>query len=360
MKGRSRPWWILAMIGVAIAIALWRPWASDAKRDASRGASSADSDRTSELAKSASAIALSSATSPSAAPSSMAAPAATTEFAKMAWGSGPRDIGRKRQQEGNAEGPMSLAVDSHGDALVLDQANGRLVRLGPGGTPLGTIKIGEGAQDVAVGKDGTIAVLDRLVDKNVTLYGADGRSLGTLDVVGNGIAEGGGVTGVFVDGNSVYVEREHGQLVRIGDTRGNTTGGHDEIPGRPTRDGSSYISAFLETGRAFVSATTRATMQHRYTRAIALTTAARGILLLDTDRFSTLYIATLGNGADGSDVEQLTCLALEDGHVLGSVPVTVNTLPEETFREFAVLEDGGVLHTEMSDEGVRYVRYDCR
>lgn len=187
---------------------------------------------------------------------------------------------------------MSLAVDPHGDALVIDQVNNRLVRIGPGGAPNGTIKIGDGAQDVAVGTDFTIAVLDRLVDKNVTLYGADGRALGTLDFVGSGIAEGGAITGIFVDGNSP--------------------------------------------------------------------TAAHGILLLDTDRFSTLYVATLGSAADGSDVEQLTCVALEDGRVIRSVPVTANTLPEETFREFAVLEDGGVLHTKMSDEGVRYVRYDCR
>ena len=351
---------MVAAIALAIALAIWRPWASTAKRDAPRGASSAESARTGDIASGVTASGAASNVAPSSIASAPPSAVAHVDFAKLRWGSGPRDIGRKQPQEGNPEGPMSLAVDPHGDALVLDQVNNRLVRIGPGGSPLGTIKIGDGAQDVAVGKDFTIAVLDRLVDKNVTLYGADGRSLGTLDFMGNGIAEGGAVTGVFVDGTSVYVEREHGHLVRIGDTRGNAGGDHDELPGRPTRDGSSYVSAFLETGRAYVSATTRATMQHRYTRAIPLTTAARGILLLDTDRFSTVYVATLGSATDGSDVERLTCMALEDGHVIGSVAVTVNTLPEETFREFAVLEDGGVLHTEMSDEGVRYVRYDCR
>ena len=101
-------------------------------------------------------------------------------------------------------------------------------------------------------------------------------------------------------------------------------------------------------------------MQHRYTRALSLAGPMRGILLVDTDRFNTVYIATLGASLDGTESEWLTCAALEDGHVIGAVPIPVNTMPEETFREFAVLDDGGVLHAELSEEGVRYVRYDCR
>lgn len=278
----------------------------------------------------------------------------------MRWGGGPRELGHKRPQEGNPEGPMSLAVDAQGNALVLDQVNGRIVRLGEGGSPRGTIPVGDGAQDVAVARDGTVLVLDRLVDRNVTLFGADGRALGTLPVVGGGISEGGQVTGVFADGTSVYVEREHGQLVRIGDTRGVGGGDRSELPGRPSRDGSSFVSAFLDAGRVFLNATTRATMNLRYTRALSVASVARGILLVDTDRFSTVYVATLGTAGDGTDTLWLTCAALEDGHVLGAVQVTPNTIPEETFREFAVLDDGGVLHAEMTEAGVSYVRYDCR
>jgi hypothetical protein len=293
-------------------------------------------------------------------PSARVPASARREIASMRWGAGPRELGRKRAQEGNAEGPMSLAIDAQGNTLVLDQVNGRVVRVGEGGVPRGTISVGEGAQDVAVARDGTVLVLDRLVDRNVTLYGPDGRAVGSLPVLGGGIAEGGQVTGVFADGTSVYVEREHGQLVRIGDTQGGAGADRSELPGRPSRDGASFVSAFLEAGRVFVSATTRSTMQLRYTRALSSAIVARGILLLDSDRFSTLYVATLGSTIDGIDVESITCVALEDGHVLGSVEVPPNAMPEETFREFAVLDQGGVLHAEMTESGMSYVRYDCR
>lgn len=255
---------------------------------------------------------------------------------------------------------MSFAIDPSGGAVIVDQVNGRLVRLGPDGAPRGTVPVGDGAQDVAVGKDGSMAVLDRLVDHAVTVYSPDGKPIGTLPVVGKGIGEAGQVTGVFVDGTTVYVEREHGQLVRIGDTNGDSGGERTEIPGRPSRDGSSFVSAFLEAGRVYLSATTRSTMQHRYTTAFSVAAPARGILLLDTDRAGTVYVATVGALPDGSDFESLTCAALSDGHVLGTVPVTPNTMPEETFREFAVEDGGGVLHEELGEQGVTYVRYDCR
>lgn len=345
---------LLAMATIAgvLALAWWRPWRAPVP---AKGAATA----TATMVGSTIATPATTATSRAIPTASATASAHPAPFATMRWGSGPRDLGRKRPQEGNPEAPMSFAMAPGGDALVLDQVNGRLVRFGPDGAPRGTIKVGDGAQDVAVGRDGAVAVLDRLVDKSIALYGADGRSLGSLQLVGKGITEGGQVTGVFVDGTTVYAEREHGQLVRIGDTKGDATGAGEEIPGRPTRDGSSYVSAFLEGGRAFVSATARATMQHRYTRALALPGAARGILLLDSDRFSTVYVAVLGSAAD-VEHEWLACVALEDGRVLGVVPVTPNTLPEETFREFAVLDDGGVLHAEMSEDGITYARYDCR
>jgi hypothetical protein len=352
---RTRLILLLAVI-VGIAIVVWtRPWAN-AKHDASRPLATANTNANATANATATANA---SAPPSAPPTAMATAPAKRDFVTMKWGSGPNEIGRKRPQEGNPEGPMSLAIDPRGNTLVLDQVNGRIVRLGPDGASAGVLKVGDGAQDVAVGRDGTVAVLDRLVDKNVTLYGADGRPIGSLSLEGKGITEAGQITGVFVDGDSVFVEREHGQLVRLGDTRG-ANGERDEIPGRPTRDGSAFISAFVDSGRVLLSATSRATMQHKYTRALAMAGTMRGILLLDSDRYSTVYVASIGTASDGTESEWLACVALEDGHVLGVVAVPPNVLPEETFREFAVEDDGGVLHAELGDDGVRYVRYDCR
>ena len=37
----------------------------------------------------------------------------------------------------------------------------------------------------------------------------------------------------------------------------------------------------------------------------------------------------------------------------------VNTMPEETFRDLTVLDDGGVLYAIRSNDGVSYRRFDC-
>ena len=64
-------------------------------------------------------------------------------------------------------------------------------------------------------------LLDRLGDKNVTLTDANGKRIGTLPL---GSGDPGNITGVFVDGNTVYVEEGHGGLTGIGTTDGQPIG----------------------------------------------------------------------------------------------------------------------------------------
>jgi hypothetical protein len=285
------------------------------------------------------------------------------------WGSGPGQLGHERPAEGNPEAPMSLTVDASGNIVVLDQVNGRLVRFGPDGRPLGTVPVPvRAAQDVAVARDGTLAVLDRLGDRRVSLVGPDGRVRADLPIEGANVPEGGGVTAVVVDGDDVYVEREHGPLVRIGDTSGREDRERSEIPGRPSRDGLSYVSAGLvdaATGRFFVNSVERPSLQHRFTREIRLESVLAGIVMLDTDRAGTIYVAVLTHPA-GATTEplpmtvRLLCLDPLQGRPLGQAALPANTSPEETFREMVVLDDGGVLYAVRTDEGVSLERFDCR
>jgi len=285
------------------------------------------------------------------------------------WGSGPDQLGRDRPREANPEAPMSLAADSRGQLLVLDQVNRRLVRYGRDGRPLGNVPLSvRAAQDIAVAGDGTIAVLDRLGDRTIALVGPDGQPRGTLALVGRGITEGGGVTGVFVDRDTVYVEREHGPLVRVGRTDGTADPERDEIPGRPTRDGLSYISATLvdaDTGRFAINSVDRATQQHRFTRAFEMGLSVRGILLLDTDRAGTIYVALLTHPrGDPSErptfTIRLLCVDPLQGRPLGQSSLPVSVGAEETFRDFTVLDDGGVLYAFRNEQGVTIQQADCR
>lgn len=282
---------------------------------------------------------------------------------KAAWGSGDGQLGRERREEGNAEGPMSLAVARNGDVLVLDQTNGRIARFDKDGKWKGSTPTPvQGPQELTQTPDGKTLVLDRVVDGQIAILDENGNPTAQLPVVGKSVAEGGAVTGMFVDGDSVYVEQEHGSLVRVGDTKGTVDSEQPEIPGRPTRDGKSYISAGIieaATGRMYVNAIDKVAMAQRFTREYRLTPTLHQILLLDTDASGIIYLAT--NSDDGTN-EQVTLLCLDplDGRPIGTNVLPPNTLPEESFRDFAVLDQGGVVYSYRTEQGVELRRYDCR
>lgn len=280
------------------------------------------------------------------------------------WGSQLGQLGRERPSEGNPEAPMSFAVDAKGRVLVVDQVNSRVVRYGPDGKPEAALPVElRTAQDIALADDGTMAVMDRYTEKSVELFDESGKPIGDLPLVGEGVEQPGDLTGVFVDGKDVYVERQHGPLVRIGDTAGNAAQPRSEIPGRPSRDGLSFLNAGIieaPAGRAYVSSTERATMQHRFTRELRLDGHLLTIVLLDTDRSGVIYFAVQmrPQGSD-DEVVMLTCLEPLKGQPIGTAAMPGNTMPELTFRDLAVLDGGGVIYAHHTETGVTYQRYDC-
>ncbi len=285
----------------------------------------------------------------------------------LGWGGGDHDVGRLRPEEGNPEAPMSLVLDPKGNVLVLDQVNARMLRLGKDGKTLGIIPVPlRAAQDVAIAPDGTMAVLDRLGDKGIAILGPDGKLIGTLPLEGKGIDEAGGLTGVFVDGKSVYVEREHGTLVRVGDTSGVVDESRPELPGRPSRDGRLLLSAGItdgSAGRLFISAIERATEEHVFTRELRMGMPIVSIMLLDSDAAGVVYLATLAEIPSGDEPVPavfLTCLSSGDGQPGHTVQLPVNASADETFREMTVAPAGGVVYAHRTESGMTLSRYDCR
>ena len=348
----------LVVLAIGIGLVAWRWGGKDASAPTSATAT-ASAEPTAAASAGPTA-----ATSASAVVIGSARPAEAARSFELGWGTGERELGRKRPQEGNPEAPMSLAVDVKGNTLVLDQVNGRIMRYGSDGRTLDEMKLPVlGAQDVAVASDGKLAVLDRLADKTVAIMGPDGKLVGRLPLEGKGIPETGAVTGVFVDGKKVYVEVEHGTLVSLGDTSGNADADRTELPGRPSRDGKYLWSAGIidkGRGRMWLASMDRASLEHRFTRQLDLGMPMMAIVLLDTDRQGTVYLGTVIEPAQGTEAVLLTCVSPTDGHALGSVQMPINTLPEETFRDLAVLDEGGVVYQLRTDKGVTLARYDCR
>jgi hypothetical protein len=246
-------------------------------------------------------------------------------------------------------------VHAGDDLLVLDQVNERVVRYDASGRVKASFPATGTTQDITVAKDGTVVLLDRLVDKTVRLVDPSGRALGALPLPADRVGDTGLVTGVFVDGSDIYVEKSHGVLVRIGTTAGSAAG-EGELTGRPSKDGSLLLTVALvaREGRLNVSAFDRRLGTLRFARTIPFQRPTREVALVDTDDRGTIYV-----GVTSEALVAVACLDNTDGHVLGRVVLPSSVAPEESFRDFSVAGDGTILAAVRSEEGIAYRTARC-
>jgi hypothetical protein len=282
-----------------------------------------------------------------------------------AWGSQPGQFGRRHDPESNPEAPMALAAGG-GELLILDQVNRRIERY-RGGERLGTVALGgDTLQDVTAGTQGRVVVLDRLVERNVAVYGADGRLENEIPIDAKLVGQGGALTGVFADRDGIYVERDHGVIIRIGDAAGNRDRGPEELPGRPTRDGQMYITAAIAdraTGQVLVSAVHRLTQKPAFSVTAQLGAPILHLLLLDSDPQGRVYIAA----ATGNESPEPPYSILDEAIIalqLGSFGVTRGRLvlppisaAEESFRPLSVDDEGSILLMRARPEGLLVTRH---
>jgi hypothetical protein len=279
----------------------------------------------------------------------------------LTWGSGPGELGHLLPSEGNPEGPMSLALVGK-DTWVLDQVNERAVLLGADGRALRSVPVSRTAQDLVVAADGTTAVLDRHGAGNVHIVSADGHSV-ELPVVGKGLEQAGAATGLFLDGKNVYVEREHGGLLRIGDVSG-APGDREQLSGRPSKDGQTLASAWkaAQGNTAFLySAFDRSTRSLRFTRRFVTPFYLSEISLLDTDLAGTLYVGVRGLTPQGAMLDDIRvfCFESKKGDLTGTASYPASQVPEESFKDAAVSDAGMIRYQVRSETGVRIAETRC-
>jgi hypothetical protein len=282
------------------------------------------------------------------------------------WGSQPGEFGRRADPESNPEGPMAVVAGRNGEIDVVDQINRRVQRF-KDGKPIGSISMGgDTVQDAIAGKDGRMLLLDRLADQNVQVYGPDGKLQNELPIVGKGIPEGGGVTGVFSDDDGIYVEREHGTVVRIADATGVADPNRPEMVGRPSRDGRQLLQAQLTnraTGDITVIAFDRASNQAAWSQSVSLGAMVMHIITLDSDRSGNVYLAVdVGEESPQPPYtinnERVVIMRFGAGGTpRGSITIPPFGSADETFRPITVDDDGSVLVMTSGPKGISVTRY---
>lgn len=279
------------------------------------------------------------------------------------WGDGPGHFGRRAANEGSPEAPTSLAIDGRGDVAVLDQVNRRVQRFRDGRF-VGSLPLpNEAAQDVAALPDGRTAVLDRLGEGTVTLFDAAGRPARTVPLVGGPIAEGGAVTGLFATADGLYAEREHRELVRLTDARGEPDPARATLWGRPTRDGLSMLRAAIADrarGTVTVSAASRATGAMDWSRTVALGGVVLHLTLLDGDRHGRAYLgAVVARERGGALVDPRGVVVRFDraGAPDGTLELPAPPEADELFRPLAIDDEGRVFALSPGPDGLSLVEY---
>lgn len=362
----SKPRWpllVVALALVAVALFFWRrPERDHGSRASSSGAAASSTARSSSQAP---APGVEAAEVPSfelAAPD--AAPPVSGLRTEIPWG--PNGLGRGQSEDGYPGGPNSFATAPDGTTWVLDQFNKRMVRLGPDGKILETrpTKL-ESPADIALGKDGSMAVIDRTRQNQVELFDAQGRSKGTLPLPNAVPGQPSELTRVFVEKDKVYAQRgEGGPLFALGGTDGRPETGK-EINGQYSRDGKLLISAGVtnfDQGRVWIGGADPATQAHVFTREADLGNELEQILLLDSDLSGMIYLVV--KATFDSDGAASTLVLCADGNARGRITrmfsLPYPNDPLDTFRKFDVDPNGGLLAAEYTDTGVAYRLHSCR
>jgi hypothetical protein len=295
--------------------------------------------------------------------------AASTDpvFIHARWGTGPGELGRRREQEGNAEAPLALTVDGRGTVSVLDQVNGRIARWSAQGEPLAPWPLTQQTpRELAAGPGGALALLDPTRDFSVAVLGPDGKPLGEAPIRGPGFEDPALATGLHFDETGIYVEKGHALFTRVADAQGRPVAERAVLDGRPGRAGGVLLSSAIieaRAGTAWVRAVERSTGLLRWQRRYTLPAPILRLVLLDSDgegriAFGLHLAREVEPGRFTDESLQVLCLSPE-GVVRDVLALPPPEGPEEALRELSYSEDGTLLYLHRTADEARLLRLRC-
>ncbi len=282
--------------------------------------------------------------------------------ARAPWGSGPGAVGRVVPTSGAPEGPASFDVDAQGRVHVLDPVNGRLTIFEKGAAPRAIALPGETYRDFALDGHGGAVAMDSLATGTLTFVDATGRVTHTIGLAGAGIPETGAATALFARDDGVWVEVEHGALVRVSDASGAPDPARTAVAGRFSRDGKRLLRAALAgPAAARVSATALAGGRGFETR-VDFPLPLLALHEVASDDAGRTYLAAATVREDPATFEVVeeheTVVVLgEGGAELGRVEIAAHDGPEDPAHLVRVGADGAIYELVLGDDGLTIERF---
>jgi hypothetical protein len=260
---------------------------------------------------------------------------------------------------------MSFVMDARGRIHVLDQVNSRIQIFEDGKEPRSVALPSDTYQDIEIDKKGNTIVLDRLVTASIAFIDPEGRVDHTVPLVGPGIPEGGGVTGLFARDDGVWVEVEHKSAVRVADPSGAPDKERPIVPGRPSYDGGARLYAELagpESASVSILPASGAAGQSA-SASVSFPMRAFGLHALESDAEGRVYLAAnLYREEEAAPFrvleERETMVVLSrNGGEIGRVELAPPTGPEEQFRPIRVGPDGAIYQLICRERGGTIERF---
>jgi hypothetical protein len=259
---------------------------------------------------------------------------------------------------------MGFAIDAEGRIHVLDQVNTRIQVFEKDRPPRVVPLPADTFQDIALDAKGNAVVLDRLATGTLAFVGANGEVDHTVPITGRGVPEGGGVTGMFVRPDGVWLEVEHGTLVRVALANGEPDPARPSVRGRFSFDGTSVIRAAV-TGPTAVAVTAEPLAKggSSFEATVMFPIRVFGLHALECDaRGRTYLVANLVRERESAPfdiVEEREIVVVLDkgGAEIGRVPIAPPEGPEEQFRPIRVGDDGSIYQLVAGRDGATLERF---
>jgi hypothetical protein len=285
-------------------------------------------------------------------------------WARASFGNAEDQFG-KVKTEGETFPPQGFVASPDGRLLVLDTGKQRLVRYSPDGQLEKSIALPKDTlvmpADVAIAKDGTIAVIDYpgLQTKGTVLLDAEGNRKAELPQLPDT------VRGLYAAGNDFYVDTDGLSSVKLGNTQGLPDADapglpqddSGRIPGQVAPDGVTVLrlnAENLSAGEFSISAMRGSPAQEVFTHFYKYP-GLSSIPFLQADPAGRIYMVINWPGQFA-----LVCLDGKTGNPAGMVELPFPSIDSGTqLRMFNVAPQGGLVYERPTASGVSFEWFNC-